>query len=152
VRRRVGNAETAADIVQDVFTRVLAAGQKGSLEEEQRMLFAAARNAVIDHHRTERRRSALLSLTVPEQHTASFDVSPEERLETRQALSALDSALAELSPRCREIFLLRRVHGLSNAEIARQQGISVNSVEKHIARALRLCQAHMTEHMRQTDS
>ncbi len=86
-----------------------------------------------------------MSLTVPEQYTPFTEVSPEERLETKQAFTALDEALQSLSPRCREMFILRRVHGLSNAEIARQHGISVNTVEKHIARALRHCQSYLAD-------
>jgi RNA polymerase sigma-70 factor (ECF subfamily) len=72
--------------------------------------------------------------------------SPEAGLEAKQALSALDEALCQLSPKCRDIFIMRRVEGLSNEEIARQHGISVNSVEKHIARALRHCQTCLACH------
>jgi RNA polymerase sigma factor (sigma-70 family) len=145
VRKSVRSSETAADIVQDVFTRALAAGPKGAANDERRMLYASARNAAIDHHRTERRRSRLTSMIVPEQYACGFEVSPEARLEARQELSALEAALAELSPRCRDIFILRRVHGLSNVDIARKHGISVNTVEKHIARALRHCQNRLSE-------
>ncbi len=145
VRRSVGSGDAAADIVQDVFARTLAAGPKGTAEEERRMLFASARNAAIDHHRTERRRSRLMSMILPEQYAAPHEASPQVRLETKQALSALDEALRQLSPRCRDIFILRRVHGLASAEIARRHGISVNTVEKHIARALRHCQAHAAD-------
>ncbi len=43
------------------------------------------------------------------------------------------------------MFILRRVHGLSNAEIAQRHGISINTVERHIARALRHCQKCLAE-------
>lgn len=76
-------------------------------------------------------------------------LSPERSAQGAEALRALDAALRELSPRCRRIFLMRRVDGLPNAEIARRHGISVNSVEKHIARALRHCQTRMGEHLRE---
>ncbi|WP_119943795.1 RNA polymerase sigma factor [Neorhizobium sp. NCHU2750] len=139
LRRKGANADLAADLVQDVFARTLAAGPRASETDDVRVLYASARNAVIESHRSQRRRGDILSSLVPEQLTCDIP-SPEDRLEARQTLRALDIALAELSPRCREIFLLRRVEGLSNSEIARRQGISINSVEKHIARALRHCQ------------
>ncbi len=145
VRKRIGSSDTAADIVQDVFTRTLAAGPKGTLDDERRMLFASARNAAIDHHRTERRHGRLMAMLVPEQYSPLCEASPEEHLAGKQAFSALDQALDQLSPRCREIFLLRRVHGLSNTEIARRHGISVNTVEKYIARGLRHCQAFLAD-------
>ena len=145
VRKRVGSRETAADIVQDVFARVLVAGSRGSADDDRRVLFASVRNAAVEHHRTQHRHNRLMAAFLPEQYAAETP-SPENRLEAHQALSALDKALGELSPRCRDIFILRRVHGLSNEAIARRHGISINSVEKHIARALRHCQAYLADH------
>lgn len=123
VRKRVGSSETAADIVQDVFARALVAGPRATADDDRRVLFASARNAAVEHHRTERRRDRLLSAFLPAQ-LAVHEPSPERGLEAKQALGALDAALAALSPRCRDIFILRRVHGLSNEEIARWHGLS----------------------------
>ena len=148
VRKRVGSADTAADLVQDVFLRTLAAGPRASDEDDRRVLYASARNAAIEHHRTHRRRSEIISSLVSEQLVAP-SASPEAGLQARQTLAVLEETLNQLSPRCREIFILRRVDGLSNEEIARKQGISVNSVEKHISRALRHCQARLAEHLRE---
>jgi len=145
VTRRIRDRETAADIVQDVFARVLSGGRRAPAEESMRILYASARNAAIEHHRSSTRRARLLSSLLPAQCIAE-EVGPDRRLEAKQALSALDAALGELSPRCRDIFIMRRVHGLSNQDIARAHGISVNSVEKHIARALRHCQTYLARH------
>jgi RNA polymerase sigma-70 factor (ECF subfamily) len=148
VVKRVGNRETASDIVQDVFSRLLAAGPREHVDDDRRVLFASIRNAAIEHHRMANRRIRLMAGFLPEQYIADSP-SPGERLEARQALSALDNALSELSPRCKDIFLLRRVYGLSNEQIAQRHGISVNSVEKHIARALRHCQSRLAGHFRE---
>lgn len=147
-RKSIGNSETAADLVQDVFARTLAAGPRATEDDDKRVLHASVRNAVIEHHRTERRRSQIMASVLPEQMVAPV-CSPQLGLEARQALSALDEALYQLSPRCRGIFIMRRVEGLSNEEIARRHGISINSVEKHIARALRHCQAYLACHSRE---
>ncbi|AYD04745.1 RNA polymerase sigma factor [Neorhizobium sp. NCHU2750] len=149
LRKRVGNSEIAADLVQDVFLRTLAAGPRHTEADDQRVLYASARNAATEHHRSQRRRSEIISRVVPEQFAAP-PASPEATLQARQTLSALDQALTQLSPRCREIFILRRVEGVSNEEIARRHGISINSVEKHIARALRHCQARLADHLRES--
>jgi RNA polymerase sigma-70 factor (ECF subfamily) len=145
VRKSVGNSDIAADLVQDVFARTIAAGPRATEEDDRRVLRASARNAAIEHHRTERRRREIIALVLPEQMVKPVP-SPEAGLEAKQALSALDEALCQLSPKCRDIFIMRRVEGLSNEEIARQHGISVNSVEKHIARALRHCQTCLACH------
>lgn len=148
VRKSVGNREIAADIVQDVFARALVAGPRSSLDDDRRVLYASARNAAIEHHRSERRRAELIASVLPEQVITPAS-SFEAGVQARQALAALDEALCKLSPRCREIFILRRVEGLSNQEIAWRHGISINSVEKHIARALRHCQSCLAEHLDQ---
>jgi RNA polymerase sigma factor (sigma-70 family) len=149
VRRRVGNVDTAADLVQDVFLRVMMAGPRETERDDQRVLFASARNAATEHLRSRLRRSDIMASLVPEQ-LAAAPISPQATLEAREAISALDEALAQLSPRCREIFIRRRVEGLSNEEIARRYGISINSVEKHIARALRHCQTSLADHLRES--
>jgi RNA polymerase sigma-70 factor (ECF subfamily) len=50
---------------------------------------------------------------------------------------ALERAVGELPPRCREVFTLSRAGGLSYAEIAERLGISVKTVEAQMGRALR---------------
>ncbi len=142
VVRRVRNNDVAADVVQDVFIRLLQAGSRGGLEEDTKVLYASARNAAIDHHRTTKRRSEVMERLLPEQLGCGEIPSPEMRVEARQTLSLLDRALLELTPRAREIFFLHRVDGLTNSEIAKRYGISVSAVEKHLARAMRHCQTY----------
>jgi RNA polymerase sigma-70 factor (ECF subfamily) len=50
---------------------------------------------------------------------------------------AVQAAVQSLPDRCREVFELSRVHGLKYAEIARQLGISVKTVEAQMGKALR---------------
>lgn len=129
------------NLVQDVYARLLQAGSKGGLEEDTKILYASARNAAIEHYRSTKRRAQAMDRLLPEQLGLTETASPETRLEARQTLSMLDRALLELSPRAREIFILHRVEGMTNAEIARRCGISVSAVEKHLARVMRHCQA-----------
>jgi RNA polymerase sigma-70 factor (ECF subfamily) len=68
----------------------------------------------------------------------SNTASPEEDVAAREELRFVQHALAGLPPRCREVFLLRKLEGLSQREIARRVGISESTVEKHVARGLRI--------------
>jgi RNA polymerase sigma-70 factor (ECF subfamily) len=47
------------------------------------------------------------------------------------------AAILALPPRCRAVYLMNRMDGLSYSEIARRCGISAKAVEKHMSRALR---------------
>jgi RNA polymerase sigma factor (sigma-70 family) len=52
-------------------------------------------------------------------------------------------AVAALPKKCRQVFLLRKVHGLGHREIAERMGLSVSSVEKYLLRGIVDCRAYM---------
>lgn len=64
--------------------------------------------------------------------------SPEAEMELWQAdiAKALDEAIASLPEKCREVFVLSKVEGLKNREIAEKLNISEKTVERHITIAL----------------
>ena len=49
----------------------------------------------------------------------------------------MQSALKELPPRCRQVIMLRRVHGLSQREVAQKMGIQEETVENQIVKGMR---------------
>jgi RNA polymerase sigma-70 factor (ECF subfamily) len=67
----------------------------------------------------------------------SPDPSPERTVSSHEEFRALEVSLEELPPICRKAFLLRRVEELSQREVAEKLGISVKTVEKYMARAVR---------------
>jgi RNA polymerase sigma-70 factor (ECF subfamily) len=70
-------------------------------------------------------------------------LTPEDELDMQQRVQNLADALAALPPRCREVFLLHRMENLTYSQIATHCGISVSTVEKHIARACSLIDANI---------
>jgi len=146
VRRRVRDGEAAADIVQDVFARVFKAGSAGSDDDDRRILYAAARNAAIDHNLAAGRRSRALAQLTPEQ-LATEPAAQDDAFAARETLKALAQALARLPPRTREIFVARRLRGETNAEIAARLGVTVRAVEKQLARGLEQCREALADHL-----
>lgn len=142
--RSVHDKETAADIVQDVFSRMIKNGTERSTDETVKILYTATRNAAIDHIRTSRRRQELLESVTPEQ-MVSHILPPDTIIEGRQSLQNFDDMLMELGKMTRDVFLLRRVYDMPNADIAQRYGVSVSAIEKHIARAMRHCQQRMSD-------
>lgn len=58
---------------------------------------------------------------------------------------AMERALDKLPPKCREVFVLNRFHLLSNASIAERMEISVNTVENHMSKALRIMRLELKD-------
>jgi RNA polymerase sigma-70 factor (ECF subfamily) len=85
------------------------------------------------------------SLEVLDNEERYFTPSPHGTLDHGQRLEMLQRALAELSPLCRESFLLRKIEGLSHPEIAQQLGISKALVEKHIVNAMKHCRLRIKQ-------
>lgn len=61
---------------------------------------------------------------------------PEQRYLDQQKLAFIEMALESMSPLRREVFLLRRVDGLSRDAIAEKLELSVEAVKKHLTRAM----------------
>jgi len=147
--RQVNDRDTAADLAQESYLRVLSAQQSGQAVLDLRaLLYRTARNLVIDQHRRieVRRHDDLDSLPEDRHPAAPRHLQPEEALASRQVIRAYVAAIEALPPRCREAFVLHVFDELNHATIAARMGISVSMVEKHIVRgmvACKLCARHL---------
>jgi RNA polymerase sigma factor (sigma-70 family) len=56
-----------------------------------------------------------------------------------QELALLLHIAEALPPRCRQVFTLRKVYGLSHKEIANRLGITPHTVEAQLGKAMRRC-------------
>ncbi len=127
------------DLVQESFLRLLNARSTGPIGNVRAFLFTIARNVALNHIRSRRRTHPA---GVPEIDAV---VLPDERADTpeavarRQEIELLREALAELPERCREVFVLRRLRGLSQKDIAARLGIAEKTVENHSLLALQRC-------------
>ncbi|MEQ1405514.1 sigma-70 family RNA polymerase sigma factor [Neorhizobium sp. Rsf11] len=137
--RRLRNREDAADATQETFLRLLTAAPKEDLRNPHAYLFQVAKS--VAHGVTARlmRDSALFSEDLDQTQVADDAPSPERVVAARQQLALLIETILALPPKCRVVFVLSRLEGLSNGEIAEKLGVSRNMVEKHIIRALMAC-------------
>ncbi|WP_454691587.1 RNA polymerase sigma factor [Achromobacter aloeverae] len=142
--RAVKDRDTAADLAQESYARVLAARQGGQLVQNSRaLLYQIARNLVIDH---QRHADVRASVEVPDAQVeadaayASRNSEPETAVSAQQGVAALAAAIDSLPPRCREAFMLNRFEGMTYAQVARHMGVSVKAVEQHIKHALDACE------------
>jgi RNA polymerase sigma-70 factor (ECF subfamily) len=134
--RRGVPAWAAADAVQEAFLRLLRA-PTDDVGDLRSYLFRTAGNIAIDEHRRRVRVGTVVDFSADLDGSAA-DPSPlpDAALMSAEALTELEKALSELSPRCREVLLLHKFEGLSYAEIAERLGIANNTVMVHMSNAL----------------
>jgi RNA polymerase sigma-70 factor (ECF subfamily) len=139
LRRKLDNTCDAADIAQDTFMRVLARQAPLHLQEPRAYLSTIARGLVVDHwRRRELERAWLETLAaLPESEAPS----PQARMMFLETLIEIDRLLDSLKPQVRTAFLLAQLDGLTCPQIARHVGVSLATVERYIAKALRACYA-----------
>jgi RNA polymerase sigma factor (sigma-70 family) len=144
--RRVASPETAADLAQEAFFRLMRGDQLSDPRDARAYLFRTAANLAIDHRRNSRRQQ---TSTGEEAAIADFpdpQPSAERTTLSREELRVLEQAIASLPPRGREIFLLHKADHLSYAEIAVRLGIAKNTVIVHMVRALAHCRRAIELH------
>jgi RNA polymerase sigma-70 factor (ECF subfamily) len=135
-RQRLNNSEEARDFVQEAFVRLAGARPGGMLRNPEAYLQRIARNLLFN--RSKRTEFKLAAFHAPFDERVDVAIAPEQSLaiEAADVLKLYRRAVSELTPRTREVFLLHRIDELSYKEIAVRLGISVSTVEYHIARAL----------------
>lgn len=140
-RRQLRDREDAADALQETALRALQVSPFTAIENPQAYLFQIAKSvARLSIIRQSRERPLLVPLEdglgIP------CDGPSQEQIVTgRQQLAAMAHEIGALPKRCQQVFILSRLHGLPNGEIAVKLGISRNMVEKHIIKALLHCRA-----------
>lgn len=131
------------DLRQEIYARVYEAASKALPQQPKAFLFASARHLLADRARRARVVSIEPMGDFEPSHVLVDDVSPERWCGGRQALKRLADAFDRLPDRCREVVWLRRVEELSQKDVALRLGISEKTVEKHIAKGMRLLAGHL---------
>lgn len=138
----VGSATEAEDIAEDVFVRIWETRAQLEVRSSVRSyLYAATRNHAINRLRSDSMRWHWLEEASVQGYAPGMGRTPDEadaEVRVTELTRAIDNAIAQLPPRCRQVFLLHRQHGLSHQEIAAAMETSVKTAENQMARALKL--------------
>jgi len=135
LRRLMPASQDVDDMVAEVLARAYATESWQNVTAGRAYLFTIARNLVIDNAR----RDKIVSFeTIADLDLLNAEGSVEAQLVARDALRHLHAIIETLPGQCRRVFLLRRIHEKSMAEIAEEMGLSVSTVEKHLAKAIAL--------------
>lgn len=140
IYRFVKDENISKDIVQDAFMKYWQKIHELRITESpksylHKACIHQALNFLKEKERRENRENIYSSETV--QFGNSSD-RPDDQLETSETSQNISQTIDQLPPACRKAFLLSRYEGKSYKEIASLLEISVNTVEKHIGKALKL--------------
>lgn len=134
------------DVAQEAYLRAYVAEQRQSIEQPKAFLFRIAKNLALT--RLSRKSRRITDYIEEAGESVVVDTSPasDEELEAQQSFGLYCEAVAALPEKCRQVFLLRKVHGLSHKEIGERLGLSISSVEKYLREGILACRAHVTDH------
>jgi RNA polymerase sigma-70 factor (ECF subfamily) len=129
------------DIVQETYVRVCQVENRDEIQYPRSFMLRTAQNLALDHLKKAETRLTV-SLHDGSDDLPEFASHPDdtfERVAANQEFSHFCEAVRQLPLQCRKAFVLKKVYGYSQREIAAQLRISENTVEKHIATGLKRC-------------
>ena len=145
---RIAPPEEVEDIVQETYVRVCQSKSKHAIRQPRSFLFRTAQNLALDHMKKAETR-----LTSPSDQIDELDVtlggepvdSTFEQVASDEKFSQFCEAVRRLPQQCRRAFVLKKVYGRTQREIAEEMGISENVVENYIARGMKRCEITLAE-------
>lgn len=131
------------DIVQESYLRVWRRQAARPIESAKGFLFQVARRLALDSLRRDRLSRARqleeagAAPVVDDQPDSATTAGDQELYDL------LADALIGLPARCREVTLLRKIHGMSQREVATRLGLSERTVENQCRRGVKRCEAYL---------
>ena len=153
----VRDRDEALDLVQDAMIKLARKYADRSSDEWTPLFYRILQNGVRDWHRRQLvRNRVMVWFRRPGVEDNDYDVvasapdpkgrTPDEQLQSQEAMQCLEVAIGELPARQREAFMLRTFEGLSVAGTATSMGCSEGSVKTHYSRAVHSLRESLGEH------
>ena len=120
------------DIVQETYERLSTAASVDDIHNPRSYMFQVARSVILSHIRRSRVVVMHSFAQVDGDDFIDDEADPEVIAIDRDELFRLGRAIAELPRRMREVFVMRRIEGLSQRQVAKRLGLSESTVEKHM--------------------
>lgn len=142
------------DIVQETYVRACRAAHRSEIRAPRSFLYRTARNLALDH--VKRAETRLASSSFEESGAESglqHNLTDEtfERVSTDEEFARFCQAVRHLPVRIRRAFVLKKVYGYTQREIAAEMGLSESTVEKHIAQGIRRCRRFIVQRRHRGD-
>lgn len=140
---RIVRPDEIEDIVQETFVQSFVAARSQHIRNPKAFMFRTARNLALNSiNRSEYKLSSSME-ELPDFDIATEGNPVEEECLSDEKFMNFCKAVATLPVHCRRVFILKKVYGLSQKEIAAYLKISPSTVEKHIARGMSVTAEYM---------
>ncbi len=136
--RRFALGSAVDDILQESYLRAIKARDRGVLHSPRAFLFKASRNLAIDYLKKKSNSTEPLA-KCQESSVIAFEDPIPEIVSRKNECQILKLAIESLPEKCREIFTMRKLYGMSQIEISEALGISRNTVSAQLTIGLRKC-------------
>lgn len=145
LQSRFGSNVSLNDIIQEAYLRVLRIRRTDAINAPKAFLFATARNLALNACRSAKVRGEHVNEPLDESDLLDENSDVRETVAHYEELEILTRAIQSLPDRCRQVFTLRKVYGLSQADIARKLDISARTVNAQLTIGLNKCADYVAE-------
>ena len=140
------------DIVQEVFVKVWENRSKIESLNLEAFFFRLVRNRCIDYIKhlrvvNKRMQGIEISSKYEELYRIDFIGNEPYVLIEQELKTKIEKTIQSLPERCREVFIMSRMDGLKNKEIAERLDINIKNVERHLNRALQTFRKNFSEEL-----
>jgi RNA polymerase sigma factor (sigma-70 family) len=135
------------DIVQETYVRICQIENHEAIIQTKSFVMKTARNLALDHIKKAETR-----LVDGVENEDQYDINDGqendklfEQAASNEEFAYFCESVRRLPIQCRRVFVLKKVYGYSQKEIAKELSISESTVEKHIADGLKRCAIYMLQ-------
>jgi RNA polymerase sigma-70 factor, ECF subfamily len=133
------------DLVQDFFVSLWMEAPNIQIRSSLKSyLFASVKNRCLDFRKHKKVTEKYRTYVLFSSEANSYD-NADHYLAESELRQTIKRCMEKLSPRCREVFELSRLKGLSNQEISQKLGISKRTVELQISNSLKILRRELIE-------
>lgn len=136
----VRSKETAEEVVSDVFLDVWR--HKEKIDEVQNMkawLLTLTHHKSISYLRKESNSNQTIFYAEYESfHIPSTIQTPDEQIISKEEMAQINHIIESLPPKCKMVFVLAKIEHLPYKEISEMLGVSIKTINVHVAKALEL--------------
>jgi len=140
---RIVRPDEIEDIVQETFVHTYAAARNQKIHNPRAFMVKTARNLALNYiGRSERKLQTPIE-DIEQLDNYMISESLESQCQSAEKFLEFCRAVASLPIKCRKVFILKKVYGFSQKEVAEYLSISPDTVEKHVAKGLLMTTQHM---------